>query len=114
MRIKHLGEDRWTILDENFKNKLQYIYSTNGILSIINARYLCTTLSLDTTFKLPDISDDLAEIHLFVKPTDSISITYPEGIKWTSKEPVVEGEGVYEFILTKADGVWLIGCVSYE
>lgn len=113
MRIKHLGEGRWTILDENFKNKLQYIYSMNGILSIINARYLCTTLSLDTTFKLPDISDDLAEIHLFVKPTDSISITYPEGIKWTSKEPLVEGEGVYEFILTKADGVWLIGCVSY-
>lgn len=112
MRIKHLGEGRWTILDENFKNKLQYINPSNGILSIINARYLCTTLSIDTTFKLPDISDDLAEIHLFVKPTDSISITYPEGIKWTSKEPAIE-EGVYEFILTKADGVWLIGCVSY-
>lgn len=112
MRIKHLGEGRWTILDENFKNKLQYINSLNGTLSIINARYLCTTLSSDTTFKLPDISDDLAEIHLFVKPTDSISITYPEGMKWTSKEPVIE-EGVYEFILTKADGVWLIGCVSY-
>lgn len=113
MRIKHLGEGRWTILDENFKNKLQYIYSVDGILSIINARYLCVTLSVDTTFKLPDISDNLAEIHLFVKPTDSISITYPEGIKWTSKEPVIEAEGVYEFILTKADGVWLIGCVSY-
>lgn len=112
MRIKHLGEGRWTILDENFKNKLQYINSLDGTLSIINARYLCTTLNSDTTFKLPDISDDLAEIHLFVKPTDSISITYPEGMKWTSKEPVIE-EGVYEFILTKADGVWLIGCVSY-
>lgn len=112
MRIKHLGEGRWTILDENFKNKLQYINSLDGTLSIINARYLCTTLSSDTTFKLPDISDNLAEIHLFVKPTDSISITYPEGMKWTSKEPVIE-EGVYEFILTKADGVWLIGCVSY-
>lgn len=112
MRIKHLGEGRWTILDENFKNKLQYINALNGSLSIINARYLCATLSSDTTFKLPDISDDLAEIHLFVKPTDSISITYPEGMKWTSKEPVIE-EGVYEFILTKADGVWLIGCVSY-
>ena len=112
MRVKHLGEGRWTILDENFKNKLQYINALNGSLSIINARYLCATLSSDTTFKLPDISDDLAEIHLFVKPTDSISITYPEGMKWTSKEPVIE-EGVYEFILTKADGVWLIGCVSY-
>ena len=112
MRIKHLGEGRWTILDENFKNKLQYINSLDGTLSIINARYLCTTLSSDTTFKLPDISDNLAEIHLFVKPTDSISITYPEGMKWTSKEPVIE-EGVYEFILTKADGEWLIGCVSY-
>lgn len=112
MRIKHLGEGRWTILDENFKNKLQYINSLDGTLSIINARYLCTTLSSDTTFKLPDISDNLAEIHLFVKPTDSISITYPEGMKWTSKEPAIE-EGVYEFILTKADGEWLIGCVSY-
>lgn len=113
MKIKHLGGGKWTILDENFKDKLIYINPLDGVLTIINARYLCTTLNTDVTFVLPNVLEPMTEIHLFVKPTDSISITYPEGLKWTNKEPSLEAEGVYEFILTKADGVWMIGCVPY-
>lgn len=113
MRIKHLGEGRWTILDENFKDKMLIISSVNEILTLINARYLYTTLTTNVSLVLPDVTGTLNEIHLFVRPTDAFEIAYPETIKWTSKQPSLEAEGVYEFILTCVHGTWLIGCVSY-
>ena len=113
MRIKHIGNGKWTILDENFKNKMLYISPINGKLNIINARYLYTDIDTDVTFNLPDVEGVLNEIHLFVRPSDMYDITYPDEVKWTSNPPSIEADGVYEFILTYMDGTWLIGCVSY-
>ena len=114
MRVKHLGGGKWTILDENFKNKIINISPSFDVLNVINARYLRTHLSLETTMVLPAVEETLSEIHLFVSITESGSLKYPEGIKWTNKEPNFSEEGVYELILTFVGGQWLIGCVSYE
>lgn len=114
MRIKHLGEGRWTILDENFKNKMITLMPYEGKLDIINARYLRTQLNMETTMILPSISESLSEIHLFVNIVEDGSLVYPENIKWTNKEPVFSEELMYELILTYVNGIWLIGCVSYE
>ena len=114
MRVKHLGGGKWTILDENFKNKIIDISPSFDVLNVINARYLRTHLSLETTMVLPAVEETLSEIHLFVSIAESGSLKYPEGIKWTNKEPNFSEEGVYELILTFVGGQWLIGCVSYE
>ena len=114
MKIKHLGGGNWTILDENFKNKMITITPTDGLLNVINARYLDVQLNTEVTMSLPNVSDNLSEIHLFVRVQGDGSIVYPETIKWTNKEPTFSEEGVYELILTYVKGIWLIGCVSYE
>lgn len=114
MKIKHLGGCNWVILDENFNSKMINIEPSDGVLNVINSRYLRVHLNSEARLALPDISESLSEIHLFVSVTDDGTLTYPEGIKWTNKEPELNEEGVYELILTYINGIWLIGCVDYE
>lgn len=114
MKIKHLGGCNWVILDENFNSKIINIEPSDGVLNVINSRYLRVHLNSEARLALPDISESLSEIHLFVSVTDDGTLTYPEGIKWTNKEPELNEEGVYELILTYINGIWLIGCVDYE
>ena len=114
MKIKHLGGGNWVILDENFNSKMINIEPSDGVLNVINSRYLRVQLNSEARLALPDISESLSEIHLFVSVTDDGTLTYPEGIKWTNKEPELNEEGVYELILTYINGIWLIGCVDYE
>lgn len=113
MKIKNIGNGKWTILDENFKEKMVYVRPINGVLNVINARYLYTDLSSDVEMVLPVAEGKLNEIHLFVRPSDVWDIVYPDDVKWTSSEPMLDAGGVYEFILTYMDGTWLIGCVPY-
>lgn len=114
MKIKHLGGGNWTILDENFKNKMITIYPSGSSLNIINARYLRAQIETEVTMVLPSITENLSEIHVFMNVVGAGAITYPENIKWTNKEPDFTETGLYELILTYVGGLWLIGCVSYE
>lgn len=114
MKIKHLGGGSWTILDENFKNKMITIYPSGSSLNIINARYLRAQIETEVTMVLPSITENLSEIHVFMNVVGAGAITYPENVKWTNKEPDFTETGLYELILTYVGGLWLIGCVSYE
>ena len=114
MKIKHLGGGNWTILDENFKNKMITIYPSGSSLNIINARYLRAQIETEVTMVLPSITENLSEIHVFMNVVGAGAITYPENVKWTNKEPDFTETGLYELILTYVGGLWLIGCVSYE
>lgn len=114
MKIKHLGGGSWTILDENFKNKMITIYPSGSSLNIINARYLRAQIETEVTMVLPSITENLSEIHVFMNVVGAGAITYPENVKWTNKEPDFTESGLYELILTYVGGLWLIGCVSYE
>ena len=113
VKMKHIGENKWVIMDENFRNKATVITPVDNKLNIPNGRYLMTNITSAVEFALPKIDAPFAEIHLFVTVTSDAEIAYPEGIKWTSEEPDLDPEGVYEFILTKIYGSWLIGCVVY-
>lgn len=113
MHIKHMGNNKWIILDENFKEKMLFIYANEDKLYVKNARYQNFKMTSDINLVLPNVEGNINEIHLFIKPTDSFAISYPEGIKWTNSEPTLEADGVYEFILTYIEENWLIGCVSY-
>lgn len=113
VKIKHIGENKWVIMDENFRNKVTNIEPVDYKLNIPNVRYLMTHVTSAVELKLPEMDAPFAEIHLFVTVSSDAEIAYPEGIKWTSEEPDLDSEGVHEFILTKIYDKWLIGCVSY-
>ena len=113
VKMKHIGENKWVIMDENFRNKVTSIEAVDYKLNIPNVRYLMTHVTSAAELVLPEMDAPFAEIHLFVTVSSDAEITYPEGIKWTSEEPDLDSEGVHEFILTKIYDKWLIGCVSY-
>lgn len=113
VKMKHIGENKWVIMDENFRNKLITVEQSNYVLSIPNARYVYASIIGEVRIQLPDFLDSFTEIHLFISVSDGGSLVYPEGIKWTNDEPELEVDGVYEFIFTKVRGLWLIGCVTY-
>ena len=113
VKLKHLGSNVWIILDENFKNKIMNINPLDGILQVPNARYLFTTIINETSLVLPSTQTTFTEIHLFTVIGEEGSLIYPENIKWTQSEPDLDSENVYEFIFTKVNNNWLIGCVTY-
>ena len=113
VKLKHMGSDIWVILDENFKNKIINIYPLSGNLNVPNARYLYANIINETKIVLPSTQAIFTEIHLFVTVQEQGALTYPENVKWTQSEPEMDSEGVYEFIFTKVNSNWLIGCVSY-
>lgn len=112
-KLKHLGYGEWVIIDENFSNKITRIEAVESTLTIPNSKYLFAELTTETALTLPDITSAFAEIHLFVSLKDDAGIVYPEEIKWTNEEPDLDSENVYEFIFTKVNENWLIGCVTY-
>ena len=112
-KLKHLGNGEWVIIDENFSNKITRIEAVESTLMIPNSKYLFAELTTETALTLPDITSAFAEIHLFVSLKDNAGIVYPEEIKWTNEEPDLDSENVYEFIFTKVNENWLIGCVTY-
>lgn len=113
VKLKHMGSDMWVILDENFKNKIINIYPSAGNLNIPNARYLFVNVTSETALVLPDTQVIFTEIHLFVSIGEEGALIYPENVKWTQSEPDLDSENVYEFIFTKVNNNWLIGCVTY-
>lgn len=113
VKLKHLGADVWVILDDNFKNKILTITPLNNILNVPNARYLYANVTTETSLVLPETDATFTEIHLFVTSGGDGAFVYPENIKWTNEEVSLESDCVFEFIFTKVNSIWLIGCVTY-
>lgn len=112
-KLKHMGNGEWNIIDENFSNKISQIEAVGSTLNIPNSKYMFVNLTTETAFVLPTIKSAFAEIHLFASLNDEANIIYPEEVKWTNEEPDLDSESVYEFIFTKMNNNWLIGCVTY-
>lgn len=113
VKLKHVGSGVWIVLDENFKNKIMTISPGAGALRIPNARYLFATITEETELILPTTQATFTEIHLFIVVTDDGGLIYPENILWTQDEPELMSDCVFEFIFTRVNNKWLIGCVSY-
>ena len=113
VKMKHIGNNQWVIMDENFRNKITTITPVDGILNVPNIRYAYVNITSETQLVLPNIEAPFAEIHLFVIAGGDGAFVYPEDIRWTNEEVSLETDNIFEFIFTKVNNTWLIGCVTY-